>query len=220
MNTSHTRRFTLLDALALLAATGVGLVPSRPFLADLVATSRTLETEFLGDTYYWKTVLLKTPRSFLWPSVLSLSTNSVSAALQVGPPDIGLTSPPGQAVDIAQDVSVLAFPLLCSWSFVVLRLRLVAPRPRWRVLAAQPGLWACGAAVGSIFVASWLEALFVGIPAVAIPTSVGLSWLVLGISRRWAGERSWLDRLGRLIGILWIGLALPMGVWHAWCWAA
>lgn len=74
--------------------------------------------------------------------------------------------------------------------------------------------------MGSIFVASWLEWLFVRIPAVAIPASVGLSWLVLRISGRRAGEKSWLDRLGRLIGILWFGLALPMSVWHAWCWAA
>lgn len=168
--------------------------------------------------YYWQTVLWKMPRSFLEPSVLKLSTYSVLAALQVQPRGTGVVSAPGQAAAIAQGVSLLAFPLLCSWSVVVLSLRLVAPKPPWWVLVRQPGIWACGAAVVSIFVASWLEVLFARIPAIAIPASVGLSWLVLGISRRWASDRSWPDRLGRVIGVLWLGLALPLGVWYAWCW--
>jgi hypothetical protein len=218
MEAPDSRRFTLLDALALLAATAIGLVPSRPFAADLVATCATLEPEFLADAYYWRTVLLELPRSFFVPTVLNLSSCSVSAALQVQPSRFGITSPPGQAITIAQDISVLAFPVLCSLSVAVLILRLASPRPQWRALARQPGLWACGAAVGSIFVASWLEALSVRIPAVAVPASVVLAWLVLWISGRWAGDRSWLDRLGRVIGVLWLGLALPMCVWHAWCW--
>ena len=52
----------------------------------------------------------------------------------------------------------------------------------------------------------------------AIPAIVGLSWLVLGIRRRWASERSWLDRLGRVIGIFWLGLSLPLAVWCIWYW--
>lgn len=79
-------------------------------------------------------------------------------------------------------------------------------------------MWACGAAVGGILVANWLKAQLVEIPVMAIPAIVGLSWLVLGIRRRWASERSWLDRLGRVIGIFWLGLSLPLAVWCIWYW--
>ena len=34
--------------------------------------------------------------------------------------------------------------------------------------------------------------------------AVALTWLTLFVSGRWAADRGWLDRLGRLLGTFWI----------------
>jgi hypothetical protein len=47
-------------------------------------------------------------------------------------------------------------------------------------------------------------------PAVAI--AVIVAWAVLWANRRWCPEQSWLDRMGRLMGIYWITLAVAIGV--------
>jgi hypothetical protein len=30
-------------------------------------------------------------------------------------------------------------------------------------------------------------------------------WVALAVSRKWQTERSWIDRAGRLVGVLWLG---------------
>jgi hypothetical protein len=45
--------------------------------------------------------------------------------------------------------------------------------------------------------------------------SVALTWLVLILSGRWAADRGWLDRLGRFLGLCWIGLAF-LTVLQSW----
>ena len=39
-------------------------------------------------------------------------------------------------------------------------------------------------------------------------TAVGAVWVSLLLGGRWKAERSWIDRLGRVIGIGWMALAL------------
>ena len=34
--------------------------------------------------------------------------------------------------------------------------------------------------------------------------TVAAIWLLLGLSGRWRPEKSWIDRLGRLLGVVWI----------------
>jgi hypothetical protein len=36
-----------------------------------------------------------------------------------------------------------------------------------------------------------------------------VAWLALGLSRKWTAEPSWIDRAGRLMGILWL-LSIPV----------
>jgi hypothetical protein len=219
--TARYRRFTLLDALALVAAVGIGLVPAREFLKDLVSSAKTIRTRSLGEATYWKTVLLGTPPSLLIPSVLNVSSYAVLKVLQVERYPMRVTYNRGQVVILAQDLAVLAFSPLSTASVVLIVLRLLRPRPPGADLARQPGFLACGAAVFGLLAASWVDALLGRIvPPLVVPVGVGLSWLVLWIRGRWLSERSWLDRAGRLVGGLWLALAAPMTVWWVWGWKA
>ena len=42
------------------------------------------------------------------------------------------------------------------------------------------------------------------VPSVIVPATVAVAWLVLAVSRKWQAERSWIDRAGRVLGILWL----------------
>ncbi len=92
--------------------------------------------------------------------------------------------------------------------------------PSLRGLMVQPGMAACAAVsvVTAIDVASW------GIYCVALDSAtatnmlpgywrghshhlglaVAASWLSLLFGRFWRAERGWIDRLGRLLGLLWL----------------
>lgn len=125
------------------------------------------------------------------------------------------------------NVACLVLPLVALWTLAVIPLRLLGPRPRWRRLACQPGLMAAcatavvlvayGLLIGTVSLvvrregASWSEAVtelaLVGFAPHA-PLAVGLavlaSWMTLIVGRRWRAEPSWVDRLGRILGVFWI----------------
>jgi hypothetical protein len=42
------------------------------------------------------------------------------------------------------------------------------------------------------------------VPSMIVAVTVLIAWVVLAISRQWQAERSWIDRIGRLIGVLWL----------------
>ena len=39
---------------------------------------------------------------------------------------------------------------------------------------------------------------------VIVPATVLVAWLALGLARKWQSEPSWIDRAGRLMGVLWL----------------
>lgn len=219
MGQASTRRFGVRDALILVSATGVGLVPARPFLADAAASLATVDWALLADGYYWRSTLLEMPSSFLEPSILGLWSFAVSSVLHRSPSAIWITSRRGQVATLAQDASALAFPLLLAWSIAVLVLQLTRPRPPGRDMARQPGVWACAVTLIVVAASSWIEATARGpsIPPIVIPIGVGLAWLALAIARHPFGVPSWPDRLGRVVGILWIASAVPLAIWAVLC---
>jgi hypothetical protein len=94
--------------------------------------------------------------------------------------------------------------LILVMTAVFLLMRVRQPRPPIRVLLRQPGTIA-GLAVtfGLIFVAGWMHFLFFGRlidGTIAVGGTVALAWTCLALVRRWEGEPSWLDRMGRLLG--------------------
>jgi hypothetical protein len=115
-----------------------------------------------------------------------------------------------------------AASVLISSTLAVTLLRLRPPRPRLWLLARQPGAIACLAATLALVVEAL--SLPLGLRTMGGLTSpllvaawywpTGLcaavlaSWLHLALSRRWR-TGDWVDRLGMLLGVGWIGL-LPL----------
>jgi hypothetical protein len=64
--------------------------------------------------------------------------------------------------------------------------------------------------IGSVGLGCWDVAM----AAFAAPCgySVGAVWLLLVLSGRWRAERSWIDRLGRLLGVVWIAAAVAAAI--------
>jgi hypothetical protein len=52
-----------------------------------------------------------------------------------------------------------------------------------------------------------LTQMLIGFMAVQyVAPAIMMSWIVLLVSGGWESEHSWIDRLGRGIGLLWIGM--------------
>jgi hypothetical protein len=82
-------------------------------------------------------------------------------------------------------------------AFLILRMR--RPRPPMHSLVRQPGFAACAAPV-----ACYLTVL----PWFLVAAATPLAWFFLAVTRRWAAEPTWIDRLGRILGTL-LMVSLP-----------
>jgi hypothetical protein len=161
------------------------------------------------------------------PSPIGHRTTLSRAYVEIGPPPTSYVA----LVRLWIERAVFwTCPCLLAWTLAVLaRAVLSPPRPRFKLLR-QPGIMA-GVACLTAFCVAALESpamLMTWWPRTAPPTfhwedwwlftwfnlprtagySVALTWLVLILSGCWAANREWLDRLGRFLGLCWIGLAL------------
>jgi hypothetical protein len=109
--------------------------------------------------------------------------------------------------------------LLAILSLAVVIIRLRSPRPTRPGLLRQPGFAACLASVFALGLGALSQALathagmgdWQAVPRMIFwqawpysgPAVLG-AWLTLRLTRRWRPERSAIDRLGRVIGWLWI----------------
>jgi hypothetical protein len=109
-------------------------------------------------------------------------------------------------------VTLCCCALALSPAFLVVRLR--RPRADLRRLIRQPGLVACVAAtLGLVY---WLASLAragrfsegsIQVLSVVNGLWVGTAWIVLLIVG-WRAEPGWIDRMGLVLGICWLGLFL------------
>jgi hypothetical protein len=136
--------------------------------------------------------------------------------------------------EIGSEFLLLATPSAVSMTLALLVLRLRRPRPVWRRLARQPGLMACLAlvvawgcsvvftvlhliavdgfsieAAGGQFADtfSWLE-VFSKVGRMLGGFAVAICWSTLAVGGRWRAEPSWIDRLGRIVGVAWIVMGM------------
>ena len=98
-------------------------------------------------------------------------------------------------------------------AFLAVRLR--QPRPTLLALLRQPGLVAGLAMVLGLFWGTgFLIILFpdkvdsMTAAPIAVGGTVVVGWVVLALSRKWAHEPGWIDRLGRILGCAAIGTAI------------
>jgi hypothetical protein len=88
-----------------------------------------------------------------------------------------------------------------------LLMRLRRPRPEWRRLLRQPGFVACtAAAIGFCIDKGWVP--FIRFESLRFPfmtaMAVLVAWSILFGLRQCLAEKSWIDRLGRVVGVGWI----------------
>ncbi len=114
------------------------------------------------------------------------------------------------------NIVVLNFLFFLVLAFLIIRLK--RPRPPLRTLIHQPGFAACAAPFAFYLAALPLALLVSYGPArqaieiggqVLLAAAAPLAWVYLIATRRWGPEPSWIDRLGRFLGVLWM-VCLPV----------
>jgi len=139
------------------------------------------------------------------------------------------------AIVTCSDVAVFLIPLVAPWTLLLIALRLRPPRPSWKRIWRQPGMAACWAAlIGWVWsvlavllafdivyvtrpnktyrrpeewIQTWLSDqvfMYVGLAVAAV-------WGVLFVSGRWTRPADWIDRMGRIVGFLWIVIGVVWG---------
>jgi hypothetical protein len=102
-------------------------------------------------------------------------------------------------------------PWVSGIPFLIVRLR--RPRPALRSLICQPGFVACAAPVVIVLATMPLALLPLSglagqvievVAQVLLVVTAPLAWALLIATRRWNPEPSWIDRLGRILGVLGI----------------
>ena len=125
-------------------------------------------------------------------------------------------------------------PFLVSTTVAVFIFRLRTPRPAWRRLRRQPGWVACASALAAslwflaetfgrglirdtmnqrVFIMSDSLAVQLGVTLRDTGLAVAAVWMTLLLTGRWRAEPSWIDRAGRILGVLWIGYCIGLRVW-------
>jgi hypothetical protein len=180
------RKFGISDAMILTAGAALALSASTDLMVLLVDMMGRLGREVsahAGD--------LPTRPSTFWEVVRHPLRNTVWYGSQVG------------------------FAVMVGFTPAWLIVRLRRPRASMGDLLRQPGAVAALAMVFGLFwgtgaLVTWFPGRFDGMSAApsAIGGAVAIAWGGLALSRRWRSEPGWIDRVGRLLGCLAIGLAV------------
>ncbi len=193
------RRFRLLDAMILVAATAVGCAGTNVLFANPDPNA----------IFSWRTF------SDLKVAVFEgqdAETRSMTAVILCG------------------EILGACAPIVTAWGVALIALRWMGPRPRWRRLAREPGLMACCASTPSLIVLGVHGIIYamghryqllidymvdpIGMGLIIWPMIIGISvlaaWMTLLLGGRWRAEPTWIDRLGRAIGVFWVVVGLLM----------
>jgi len=136
--------------------------------------------------------------------------------------DLRSVGTPGMQRFMMIQYALSAFnPFLAAMTPTLLAIRLRGDGPRLRRIVRQPGFVACAAATLTMLVeAVWIGSLLaVGSRFIHLTTvfdgyaqevsfAVGGAWVALMLTGRWQPEASWIDRAGRLAGVVWIAVTV------------
>jgi hypothetical protein len=180
-----TRKFTLFDAVVSVAAAGLALAFARPHLTYLGAN--------LGA------IPIRGPAG--WAGVWSyLRTRT----------------------DVTYSIVIFSFnSLYCflfAWTLAFLVMRLRKPRPSLNRLVKQPGIVACEVLLFGMILTICLalhDQLLASVAMVSTALAIPVAWAILALRGRWTAEPSWIDRLGRGLGLCWsVSIPLQMAFMH------
>jgi hypothetical protein len=182
------RRFKVLDAMILVAATAIGLALTQ----RLSPGTLTLSYDPIGpmsarwgspwtarDWALWAVKTSLNRYHYFLPLVATLTLTVLS--LRMAPPR------PRRARLFRQPGVVACLAAVCGLGLWVPLPAILAMRATRR---EDPPL-----------------ALF----AIAAASAVGASWLILWMGRRWRAEAGWIDRAGRALGVVWL-VRIPLGL--------
>jgi hypothetical protein len=180
------RGFGISDAMILIAGTALALSGSMHLIVLMVDTAGRLWGDFLAHRSD-----LPDRLTVFWRAIHDDLRNTMSYGFQV--------------------VTGLLFGF--TPAFFIVRLR--RPRPSWGTLVRQPGAVAALAMVFGLF---WVTGALVTLfpnridsftaAPIAVGGTVALAWGLQALTRSWKPETGWIDRTGRLLGCVSIGLAL------------
>jgi hypothetical protein len=226
------RRFRIHDAIVLIAVSAVAVPSANALLPEIVPLVQKLRAMHFFDHVYPQHLFHASMRSGRMESIglqFRRIVEPVKRRVEPGGRYIDrktgqpvsyekalenwmLThSPPGaEGFAAAQDGYYLVFPFLFVWSFGLMILRLLRPRPAPSALFRQPGWWACFGSMLGVMLAYTVEIVIeCPAPSIIAPATVMFAWLALALSRKWNSEPSWIDRAGRLMGIFWL-MTIPV----------
>lgn len=181
-------RFSLGIGMLLIAATGVGLAATRHFIGTMLGGQTSL------------TELLSQPKQG-WNAV--------------------------EVLRRAQDFLVALLPIAGGWTLVLPLLHARRPGSVRRRLLREPGVTACisatvgiglgvaimagSASIGRVVdgrfrrpVTDWIRDFALEHLVIDAGVAVAVVWAIQTLAGRWRPSDDWADRLGRIVGILWI----------------
>ncbi len=180
------RRFTLFDAMALVAAIAAGLALAREWVrtTTMMGILASPEEGLLSD-------LAPLTRQVVlgWPVVTMATLALVALRLRrPRPPRRRLFAPPGVVACVVV-VCVVGLDL-AHYVLIEIEDYFQYPQPqhvagRWREMEMRA---------------------FQTVASTSVGFAVAASWLAMALARRWRPERSWIDRAGIVVGWLWIAL--------------
>ena len=181
------RRFTLLDAMALIAAAAVGLAMSREWSR---ASAESILARQVEDGPLHALAPVTREVVLGWPVVAMVTLALVALRLRRPRPRARrLFAPPGAAACLIASIAraLQAAGASCYWVYLMVKTGFQYVGVHWNYMVYPLLLATASPAVGFAVLAAW-------------------AWLIL--TRRWRRERGWLDRAGIVVGWLWIALSL------------
>lgn len=202
-NPRQARRFTLADAMALVAAVAVGLAVSRVWtrFADERAMYQSRVYATSGPMRPLAPITTRAVQ--YWPVVAALSPTLLALRMRrPRPRRRRLFAPPGVTACATATIAIALEGLMRV-------LLILGPYPdsfawEWKELDHIRVLNLALAAIGA------LSSTTVGI-------AVAAAWGSTALAGRWRPEGSWIDRAGRVVGFLWLALIpirLHFNLWY------
>jgi hypothetical protein len=200
MRPSQSRRCTLLDVMALIAATAIGFYLVRTYSLNVLNSDLT-HYPFIPRLLLtiWAAILAVLPVPALWSIAL------LGLRLRRPRPDLRrLVRQPGfvaaGAVTLVAAVRMAGFLVLIARTF------------GRTTLGALYDVWAMSFFRGPINGATLYNSAYFASSAIGTSMAVAAVWLLLAASGRWRSEPGWLDGLGRVLGTFWIAI-IPFSCW-------